>query len=256
VLAYGPAWEARLRDRVTDASVSLRAIARELGIGEKSVRQHALRLRVWRAQWGAAPRARADRRLNASEGATPEHMATWLRLRAEHPSDGVQALRARAPAAYSHLYRYAKAWLDAHRPPRPLAKPRAPRVDWGARDAEVARQVQDAAAAMLALPGRPVRLTRAALARRAGHAALIEQHLYRLPRVAAALVALEETRSSHGVRKIWWATERIREEGTQGEAWALIRRAALRRDLANELAAEIGAAVRALRSGDGLARAG
>jgi hypothetical protein len=256
VLAYGPVWEARLRESVADPSVSLRAMALELGVSGKTVQHHARRLRVWRAGWVAITKPSADGLLAASEGATPRHKGTWLRLRAEHPEEGVQALRARAPAAYSHLYRYARAWLDAHRPPRPPAKPRSPRVDWGARDTEVAVQVRAAAAAMLALSGRPVRLTRAALARRAGHAALIEQHLDRLPCVAAALASAEETRLAHGIRKIRWATERIREEGTPGEAWALVRRAALRPDLAAQLADELHAAVRSLRLVDELARAG
>lgn len=256
VLAYGPVWEARLCERVADASVSLRAIARELGVSEKSVQQHALRLKVWRAQWAPEVRARADRRLVASEGATPGHKATWLRLRADYPTDGVQALRARAPAAYSHLYRYARTWLDDHRPSRLAPKATRSRVDWNARDQEVAGLVREAAAAMLALPTRPVRLTRAAIARRAGHAALIEQHLNRLPRVAELLAEAEETRLSHAVRKVEWAAARFAEEGTVPHAWALIRRAALRADLAAQLQDQVDGALGALRSSTELMRAG
>ena len=143
---------------------------------------------------------------------------------------------ARAPAAYSHLYRYARAWLDQHRPPRPPAKRRAPRVDWPARDREVAALVSEAAAAMLALPSRPVRLTRAALTRRAGHASLIEQHLDRLPLVAEVLAAKEESRVAHGARKVRWGAEQLAAEGAAVEAWTLERRAALRPDLAAQLA--------------------
>jgi hypothetical protein len=256
VLAYGEVWEARLRKSVADPSLSLRAVARELGVNAKTVQLQARRLRVWRPGWAPATKPSPTGRLTALEGATPGHKATWLRLRAEHPEDGVQALRARAPAAYSHLYRYVRAWLDQHRPPRPPAKRRAPRVDWPARDRDVAALVSEAAAAMLALPGRPVRLTRAALARRAGHASLIEQHLDRLPLVAEVLAAKEESRVAHGARKVRWATEQLAAEGTAVEAWTLERTAALRPDLAAQLADVIDEAVRRGRAAWPLARAG
>lgn len=239
VLAYGPIWEARLRERVGDPAVSLRAIARELGVSAKTVQQHARRLGAWRAQWSPALKMPSRQRMAALESATATHQAKWLRLLAAHPEEGVQALRSRAPATYTHLYRYARIWLDQHRPARPLAKSRAPRVNWEARDREVATLVTLAAEAMRALPGRPVRLTCAAVARRAGHAALVEQHLDRLPMTAACIRTVTEGRTTFALRKLRWAEETYRAEGVAPAAWEVVRRAALRPDLAAGLVGEV-----------------
>lgn len=229
VIVYGSAWEAELRRLVTTTDVSLRQIARLLDADPKTIQREAEGLGVWREGWTHPPvtasRHNPTQRACAS---TALHRATWLRLRREYPHEGTQALRSRAPATYTHLYRYDSGWLDANRPARPKPIPRAPRVDWTARDAEVLRSTQAAVKNIVETSERPVRILRTTIARRIGHVSLLEQHLSRLPRTAVFLAAATESSIDYGLRKLRWAAERFAKEGRQPADWELTRRAALR----------------------------
>lgn len=248
VLLYGFLWDARLRRLILDAGMTLRGIARALGVTPKTVQRHAARLRVWRAEWNARPSSPSRRRLAASEARTAQRRAEWLGLRAEHPEEGVQALRARAPATYAHLYRCDRRWLDEHHPPRAPTRPRAPRVDWDLRDRAMCEIVEAVIAGIRAAPGRPVRLTRGYVASHAGHSTLLWQHLDRLPRTAACIALAEESREAHARRKLRWAEAQFRAEGKLPTAWEVVRRAALRADLAVMLAREVEAVVHHLEN--------
>ena len=240
ILAYGPVWEGRLRALVADRQVSLKGAARTLGVEPRTLQRQARRLGVWRKEWGTWEKVGpATRQAEATRASTRRHRATWLRLRLRHPGEGVQALRGRAPATYSHLYRYDRAWLDAHRPPRPRPVGRVGRVDWSARDAELRGLAEAAVAALLAEGERPVQIRVTTVARRMGHASLLAQHLDRLPLTAAYLSRVVETAAAFAARKLRWAAERFAAEGCLPPVWKLVRRAALRPTLAADLQDEI-----------------
>ncbi len=244
VLAYGPVWEGRLRALVADPRVSLKGAARTLGVDPRTLQRQARRLGVWREEWGTWEKVGpGTRRAESVRATTRRHRAAWLRLRLRHPGDGVQALRGRAPATYSHLYRYDRDWLDAHRPPRPRPVGRVARVDWSARDDELRALAEEAAAAMLRESERPVQIRVTTVARRMGQASLLAQHLDRLPLTAAYLNAVVETPAAFAIRKLRWAAEWFATEGCLPPAWKLVRRAALRAALAAELQEEIACAL-------------
>lgn len=240
VLAYGPVWEGSLRALVSDRRVSLKGAARALGVDPRTLQRQARRLGVWREEWGTWEKVGpGTRQAESVRATTRRHRAAWLRLRLRHPGDGVQALRGRAPATYSHLYRYDRDWLDAHRPPRARPVERVARVDWSARDDELRALTEDVVAAMLRESERPVQIRVTTVARRMGHASLLAQHLDRLPLTAAYLSGVAETPTAFAIRKLRWAAERFATEGCLPPAWRLVRRAALRPALAAELQEEI-----------------
>jgi len=104
-----------------------------LGVDPRTLKRQACRLRACRQEWGAAEAsAPARKREESARSTTRRHRAAWLRLRVEFPAEGMQSLRLRAPATYSHLYRYDRAWLEAHRP-RAAGWAGAPPVSTGAR---------------------------------------------------------------------------------------------------------------------------
>lgn len=248
VLTYGPVWEGRLRALVADRQVSLNGAARTLGVEPRTLQRQARRLGVWREKWGTWEKVGPTIcRAESTRATTRRHRSMWLRLRLRHPGNGVQALRGRAPATYSHLYRYDRAWLDAHRPPRPRPIGRVARVDWSVRDAELRGLAEAAVAAMLAGDERPVQIRLTTVARRMGHASLLAQHLNRLPLTAAYLSGIVETAATFAVRKLRWAAERFAAEGCLPPGWMLVRRAALRPALAAELQKEIEGALRCVR---------
>jgi hypothetical protein len=245
VLAYRFLWEARLRDLVADRCTSLRGIARALGVTAKTVQRHALRLGVWREEWDPSTKSSPSVRATSTRAATERHRAEWLRHRTEHPDAGVKELRALAPAAYAHLYRCDRGWLAENRPKQRRSAPPA-RVDWTARDRETCALAEAAIAQIRALPGRPTRITRSGVAARTGRASLVSQHLNRLPLTAACIARAEESRTAHARRKLRWAEATYRAEGALPAPWEVVRRAALRPDLAAELNRDIVAVVHRL----------
>jgi hypothetical protein len=60
---------------------------------------------------------------------------------AAHPDEGVKTLRGHAQGIYAWLYRHDRDWLREHSPAK---VPKAPiqRVDWPARDARLAQEVE------------------------------------------------------------------------------------------------------------------
>jgi hypothetical protein len=176
---------------------------------------------------------------NGSHRATSNHREVWLKAIAEHPQEGITALRKRYPATYAYLYRSDRDWLDSHRPPRPVWKSRAPRVDWMGRDVALAERVKAITAELLAEFQRPTRLSPARVMRRVGEASMLAQHPDRLPLTREALQAAAETRLAFARRKIQWAAELYRTNGLRPAPWQLARSAALRPDLVGELSEEI-----------------
>jgi hypothetical protein len=84
------------------------------------------------------------------------------------------------------------------------------------------------------------------VAGRAGHATLLSQHLHRLPLTAAYIETAEESREEYAHRKLAWVEAHYRREGRAPAPWEVVRRAALRPDLAAALASDVDAIVRRL----------
>lgn len=237
VRAFGHAWEAALREEWADAGISLEGAARRLGVDAKTVRARAASAGLpWPKpggrMTGSAPPARCPDIPPTGSSATDDpgarHRAAWLAALSRRPTVGVTALRAELPATYAWLYRWDREWLRAHAP-RAARRPAAGRVDWERRDARIARDVARAVRQLAAAPGRPARITRAALGRHSGHLAHLQKHPANLPLATAALLRGEEGREAFALRRVRWAVARYREEGVCPARWRFVARAGLGR---------------------------
>lgn len=136
------------------------------------------------------------------------HRRAWLDLTSHNPGDGRTALRRRAPGQYMWLYRHDRAWLAEHSPaPRRVQGNR--NIDWSERDRVLARVVESQVELLTSTTGRPVRVTRALLARRTGHSSLILAHREQLPLTREALARGAEPRSAWVERRLAWARDRV-----------------------------------------------
>jgi hypothetical protein len=237
IKAFGHIWEAKLQALWKDESVSLRGIARQLGVDPLTIKRHASRLGLsFPRPSSISSRLRENLQLQPRMLKTPDattleaYRTSWLTSLGTNPETGVTKLRRITPGIYTWLYRYDKIWLKEHTPVH-AKKNRTVchRVDWAERDARLAEEVISAAIRLKNLLGRPVHLTLSAIARELGQSALLQQHLDKLPRTAEALKEHIESREAYAVRRIRWTAMNCIQKNIRLERWQLIRKAGVSR---------------------------
>jgi hypothetical protein len=236
VKAFGHIWENRLRALWVDETVSLRGIARQLGVDPLTVKRQATRLGLLfpRPVCQSLP-LKETQQLQPRITSEPElvqreaYRATWLAAMRDNPAAGVKILRNKVGGIYTWLYRNDLLWLKEHMLFRKKAKPSLPRVDWNKRDRQLAESVKVSALRLISAPGPPVRVTISSIGGDIGQRALLQQHLDKLPLTTHVLADLVETREGFAVRRIQWAAIQYRHEGFRPQRWELIRRAGVDR---------------------------
>lgn len=232
VVAFGSLWDARLQMLWHTPTVSVAALARELGVDDLTAKRHAERLGLpfprQSARSSAAPRPRVTSPPVMSVDACATRRAAWLAGCAAYPQEGLTMLRRRMPAVYMWLRRADRLWLDAHRPVRQPCVRQTARVDWAVRDAACAREVEAAIERLVQASGPPRQLTISAIGQDMGARALLQKHLDKLPVTKALLQQRVEDREAFALRRVAWACARFMEEGVCPPRWQLVRRAGLR----------------------------
>lgn len=237
IVAFGPVWDAKLKELWLNPEVSLREIGRQLDVDPRTVKRHAARLGLLFPRPGrqCSPlRTQELLRSEKSKAVLPDvllaHQTEWLTLRAENPNASITQLRHLKPGLYSWFYRNDRNFLERQKPERrKRVKEPVSRVDWAMRDEQLAVAVKPAVSRLKKRPGRPVQITISAIGRELGQLGLIQQHLDKLPLTAQVLKEVVETREAYGLRRIEWAIEQYRQECTRPKRWDLIKRAGVER---------------------------
>ena len=236
VKSFGHVWENRLRALWEDETVSLRGIAKQLGVDPLTVKRHATRIGLTfpRPVSHSLPLKEGQKLRNGNTSRTESDKREvqreyWLITMKDNPGAGVKDLRCKIPSVYTWLYKNDLEWLKEHIPTRKKAIQRSDRVDWNVRDRQIAELVKSSAVRIKDAPGRPVRITLAAIGRETRQMALLQQHLNKLPLSTEILAEFVETREEFAVRRIEWAACQYNLEDTQPERWELIRRAGVAR---------------------------
>lgn len=231
--AYGPVWESALREFWLEPALSLRELSRRLGFDPKTVRRQAARLGLLPQRPGSRV-AKVPTRKDSVPVSPPErrttYRAAWQRGRQEQPGASTSELRRRLPGVYTWLYRHDHAWLDRHKPVPGIPKAATPRINWKQRDIHLACALRRAARDLLRWE-RPVRVTPSRLGREVRQAALLAQHLDRLPKCAAVLSELTETREAFAVRRIRRAAAWVQRSSERLPRWRFVRLCGLRPEL-------------------------
>jgi hypothetical protein len=236
VKSFGGLWEGRLRLLWEDETVSLRGIARQLKVDPLTVKRHAMRIGLTfpRPAGTSLPlketqQLRLTKRGEVVPNMLETYRATWLLTMKEWPDANTNELRNKLAGVFSWLYRNDKAWLREHLPHKRPARKQPSYVDWKERDSQLARSVEEAAKCLSTLPGRPVRISFAAIGREVGQLKLLQQHLDKLPLTARVMTGFIETREMFAVRKVFWVAEKYREEQLYPARWQLVKRAGVGR---------------------------
>jgi Tn7-like transposition protein D len=232
---YGPIWDKRLSSLWSESSVSLREISRVLGVDIWTIRRQARRLELPGREYAERPR-----RVPSVKKESPDidqrirlGKVEWDRLRELRPTAGRKQLCSIRPDLAAFLRRYAPIWLKKNLPERLERQPAKERVDWSRRDAELARRVGVAADEVRERT--PLRqLTKTAILNQAGISIPKTQTMNKLPRTLSELSRHAESGLEFGLRKL----KRVNRDAVQGgerlAPWKLIRRAAIRTEMASD----------------------
>ncbi len=234
--AYGTLWETRLRELWEDRTVSLRAIARQLGVDPLTIKRQAARIglafprSVCTNLIQEEPQKLSLPEIQLSEIAVLEiKRNAWLTTMQAYPEAGMKILRGKNPSLYTWLYRNDKTWLQEHKPLPKKPKQQSSRVDWEARDLQLAEEVRAVTLRLKNLPGRPVCITISSVGREIGRLALLQKHLDKLPKTADTLNSLIENREDFAIRRVYWVIEQYHNYHIKLSEWELIRKAGIER---------------------------
>jgi hypothetical protein len=214
VVTYGLFWEWTLRTRWRDRRVTREILAEQLGVSRVTLWEQAVRQGIigptrspregtrWNRVSSVQPKDREQKRLQ------------WQQLAQRRPRTLAQERRRQR--LYAWLFRWDGAWLQAHQ--RRLREPGgdrdwAPRLDWSARDRQMAEAITRTQALLNAHQCPPQWISRRRLITHSGHARWIAPHLERLPQTRQAIQLAAETRQAFQLRRAAWRERRGREAG-------------------------------------------
>lgn len=232
VISYGQAWEAKLKEVWENTSLSLRQMARTLGVDSLTLRRHATRLKLSFSRLNKelkplnSTTQLKGKVIAAAQQEKRRHCRSkWLSAMKQKRGITLKALRHKLPREYAWLLHNDSEWVEEHKPTPQPRKLTTTIVDWKRRDAEYAAAVRSTASCLKDTPGRPMQVTRTAIGRALGALGLLRQKLNKMPLTAQVLVSVVETREQYAVRRVRWAAELYRQEGLMPREWQLMMRA-------------------------------
>ncbi|MEP0885406.1 TnsD family Tn7-like transposition protein [Trichocoleus sp. ST-U3] len=269
---YGSLWELTLMRLWDDEAISLKQIAKRLGVHVITIKRQAALLELTFPRVGSEKSTQlTPNLLYYRSNSNPEtkklnllenHQKNFLEVRQQHPLLSRSKLIEICSYTYHWLRRNCPDWLETHLPP-PISKKGkklpSSEVDWEKRDIELAAEVKAAAVYIRSNLASPVRVTVAQIGRDTGKYRPLRTQLDRLPLTAKVLAEMVETHEEFAVRKIEWAAKGFLEENICPTQWQLLRRAKMcsqSRPLAAQQVKEaIDAALESLASIDAVSNA-
>lgn len=199
VVAYGPVWDAKLRELWSDSTLNLRTVMARLGVGGLwRIKREAERLGLPFPRIGPGGQAAVKLKplkspKSSSKATRSAYRKEWKEALKKNPALSRSELRKRFCGLSHWLNRYDRKWLEAHMPPPAKRGVTARVIDWKARDETFQAAVKASAAGLRKRSGRPVRITRSKIGRAVNQAPMLKRYLDRLPRTKKALAEVVET---------------------------------------------------------------
>jgi hypothetical protein len=104
-------------------------------------------------------------------------------------------------------------WLETHLPPVRKGDRKGELKDWNRIDTDLAAEVEATAKRIRELPGRPIRVSMAAVIKEVGRKSWLEFRLVKLPLTNKALNDYLETVEEFLIRRVAWAEEYYFQKG-------------------------------------------
>lgn len=218
VESYGPIWEKVLREVWSDSSLALVRAARLLGVSDLTVVRYAIRLDLpmnvpdaRQVSLKTIERYKIFRR--SRKEALEFYRNQWLSvLKANSDASRLQ-LMTTASFLYLWLKRNDTEWLETHLPPVRKGYRKDELRDWNSIDTALVAEVEATAKRIRELPGRPIRVSMAAVMKEVGRKSWLEFRLGKLPLTNKVLNDYLETVEEFLIRRVTWAEEYYFQKG-------------------------------------------
>ncbi|TAK12357.1 MAG: hypothetical protein EPO32_08685 [Anaerolineae bacterium] len=237
IVDYGEEWGKYLADRWLDPSLSLESLATALGVVPLTVQRHAHKLQLPIDRPGSSkqkdPRKTprfTPRKPRITDEERYRRRKKYLALRRKYPDFGASEMAKVDPATHAWLMRYDREFVRANQIKLPYNNgSNETLVDWAARDNQCADEIKQIALRLLTSGDRPKRITTSAIVKQIKCTGSVVRHLNRLPKSAALLEQVVESRIQSAVRRINWNKKKMIESGRPIKKWQLERVSGLSR---------------------------
>lgn len=219
VESYGPVWEKALREVWVDTSISLREAASRLGVSELTVVRYAIRLELpmnalGTRTVGSKTLKRYENFRRSKEEALEFYRQEWLLVIKANPEASRRQLATISSFLYMWLKKNDSEWLEAHLPSVRKTNRQGDLKDWNKIDIELAPAVEATAKRITEAPGRPTRISLAAIMREVGHKSWLEFSPHKLPLTSKVLEDYLESVEEFLIRRVRWAEDCFSQSGT------------------------------------------
>ena len=218
---FGLIWEARLQE-LKRSGISFREIAKRLNVDTNTVIKHLLESET--SVRAVVP----NQEINGQGDIRFIHRSHWLKEQKRRPTLSKTQLRMELQRTYTWLYRHDREWLAENSPEPKNSRPVNKRVDWAARDTFVYSRLKAVVAKLLAVPGKPERITRNRIGKEAGVLSFLEKQLDKLPISKKYIELVTETVEEFQIRRVRWAVNTLTERHEILAKWKIERLAGLR----------------------------
>jgi hypothetical protein len=210
-VTFGDEWDSYVREGLHSRK-SLTRLTRELRLSKGTLERQLIRLGLLGAPERPITLDRRRKPISPQTFAQMRRKNRTLFLEATKTHKSRTAIRNAVTTADRWLRKNDQEWWLANSPSRIYAKPTA-YIDWQNRDTKWALAVLREAERILALPGRPVRVTKTAITRLLKIADVIVKRPDRVPLTITALQDVCETTEGFAERRIRSAVHYFEEHG-------------------------------------------
>jgi hypothetical protein len=230
VKSRGPVWVEALRQLSSSGNYTSHEMGQKLGVSASLVRCKVAQLRRdWETSKQTYAQARAEAQRSANELKRAMHREQMGQAMKDHPTAGRSQLALLVPRAYVWLFKHDREWVKTSLPPpRPHIKSPSP-IDWNRRDAEFAAAARSTAQKLKQAPGRPVRVSKSAIAQEIGLLPVLFIQAHHYPLTRAVLEEISESLDDWAVRRIQWAAECFRQANQRPTAGQVLKLAVVTR---------------------------
>lgn len=212
---FGFVWQEKLMQLAED-DLSIRAIARELGVDSKTVKRY-LSNGVEVSKEVSEP----------SQGLVAKYKQDIVEIIQEFPQLSRTTLREKCKKQYIFLYRYDKEWLMDVLPSNQKKQQPIKIVDWSKRDQEYVVKIKRLYKELLELE-KPIRITLSFIGRRLGILANLERHIDKLPKTERLLSEITESVQQFQIRRCCKVIDRMIMKDELVVLWKVQRIAAVK----------------------------
>lgn len=216
IKAFGEAWLRKLNE-LSNENLSIRAMARELGVDSKTVRRYL--------------KGTVELKQHEVSGTAQVKLAQYK----QELLDGLKQftynsrteIREKFKKSYIYLYRHDKEWIDKNLPKTKQKHKPITSVDWSRRDQQYVEQIKVIHHQLLQ-EEKPTRITISKIGIRLGILANLERHIDKLPKTKQLLNKIRETTQEFQLRRCYIVIDTLIQNNEPVIMWQVQRIAAIK----------------------------